>query len=278
MVLPSSSTRRYVDPELPRLMDALRAQGADRARVAFVLGSGLGAFADGFEGARAIGYEGLAGMPRSAVPGHAGRLVLGQVAGVPVLALQGRAHLYEGWGTQDATRAVRALARLGLRTFVLTNAAGGLVPEWGIPSLMAIDDHLNLQGRTPLAACERGSATPYDRESTACLERAAGSVGVELHRGIYAGNLGPAYETPAEIRMLRRFGAHAVGMSTVQEALAAHAEGARVAAVSCITNLAAGITGEKLNHAEVVAAGHRAAASFQALLEAATPLLDAQVP
>lgn len=274
MVLPSSPTRRYLDPELPRLMDALRGQGADQARVAFVLGSGLGAFADGFEGARTVGYDALPAMPTSAVPGHAGRLVLGKVAGVPVLALQGRAHLYEGWGIQAATRAVRALARLGVRTFVLTNAAGGLVPEWGVPSLMAIDDHLNLQGRTPLAACERGLGTPYDREANACLERAARSAGIELHRGIYAGNLGPAYETPAEIRMLRRFGAHAVGMSTVQEALAAHAEGARVAAVSCITNLAAGITGEKLNHDEVVAAGRQAASSFQALLEAATPLFD----
>ncbi len=275
MVLPSSPARRYVDPELPRLMEALRRQGADRARVAFVLGSGLGAFADGFEAGRAIGYDALEAMPRSVVPGHAGRLVLGKVAGVPVLALQGRAHLYEGWGALDATRAVRALARLGVRTFVLTNAAGGLVPEWGVPSLMAIDDHLNLQGRTPLAAGERGQGTPYDREAGACLERAARGVGVELHRGTYAGNLGPAYETPAEIRMLRRFGAHAVGMSTVQEALAAHAEGARVAAVSCITNLAAGITGERLDHGEVVAAGRQAAVSFQALLEAATPLLDA---
>lgn len=273
MVLPSSPTRAYLDPDLARLVEALRQRGAAEARVAFVLGSGLGAFADAFEGARVVPYAELPGMPASAVPGHAGRLVLGRVAGVAVLALQGRAHLYEGWSVREATRAVRAAAGLGVRAVVLTNAAGGLVPEWGVPSLMALEDHLNLQGRAPLAASERGLGTPYDPALRAALERAARGVGVELRHGIYAGLLGPTYETPSEVRMLRRSGAQAVGMSTVQEALAAHAAGARVAAVSCITNLAAGITGEKLDHGEVVEAGRQAASSFQALLEAATPLL-----
>jgi purine-nucleoside phosphorylase len=271
MVLPSSPGRVYIDPDLPRLMDALREHGAQEARVAFVLGSGLGAFADAFEAARAVPYADLVGMPTSSVPGHAGRLVLGRLSGVSVLALQGRAHLYEGWSVREATRAVRALAGLGVGTFLLTNAAGGLVPEWGVPGLMAIVDHVNLQGRAPLAGSERGTGTPYDAALVEILAAAARGAGVELQRGVYAGLMGPTYETPAEVRMLRRFGAHAVGMSTVQEALAAHASGARVAAVSCITNLAAGITGEKLDHAEVVEAGRQAAASFQALLVAATP-------
>lgn len=273
MVLPTSSRRTYVDPELPRLVDALRAHGAQDARVAFVLGSGLGAFADAFEDARSTSYAELAGMPTSAVPGHAGRLVTGTVAGTPVVALQGRAHLYEGWSVACATRAVRALAELGVGALVLTNAAGGLVPEWRIPSLMAIEDHLNFQGRVPLAAAERGRGTPYDAKALELLAEAARTSSVELERGVYAGLLGPTYETPAEVRMLRRAGAHAVGMSTVQEALAGHARGMRVAAVSCITNPAAGITGAKLSHAEVVAAGREAAAAFQALLTAATPLL-----
>jgi purine-nucleoside phosphorylase len=258
--------------DVERLAASLRAHGVEGARVALVLGSGLGAFAARLEGARSIPYAELDGMPGSAVPGHAGRLALGEVRGVRVVVQQGRAHLYEGWSAHEVTRAVRALARLGVRALILTNAAGGLRREWTPPALMRIGDHLNLQGRTPLLAAEAGLGTPYDPRLGAALDEAARVAGVVLQRGVYAGVLGPSYETPAEIRMLAAFGADAVGMSTVCEAQAAHAAGMRVAAVSCITNLAAGISPEPLAHADVVAAGARIARPFCDLLEAAVPL------
>ncbi len=260
---------------LERLVRSLRDHGAEGADVALVLGSGLGVFAEGLAGARAIPYEHLDGMPASGVPGHAGRLVLGEVEGVRVLVQQGRVHLYEGWSAADVTRAVRAFAALGCGRVVLTNAAGGLRPQWEPGTLMRITDHWNRQGTTPLAASERGSGSPYDAALGDALEAAARAAGVPLEHGVYAANLGPAYETPAEVRMLRAFGADAVGMSTALEALAARAAGARVAAISCITNHAAGITGEPLSHDEVVEVGRRSAARFCALLAAAVPRIAA---
>ena len=253
----------------------MRARGAGEAELAFVLGSGLGAFADRLEDALKIPYAELEGMPQSKVAGHAGCLVVGTLAGHRVLVQQGRVHLYEGWSPQAVTRAVRAFCRLGVRGVVLSNAAGGLVPEWAPGTLMRISDHLNMQGATPLATDEAGTANPYDTPLGVALESGAADAGVALERGTYAGLLGPTYETPAEIRMLRTVGAQAVGMSTVLEALAAHAAGARVAAISLITNAAAGTTGEPLNHAEVVAAGREAAGRFCGLLEAAVPHLAA---
>ena len=258
-----------------RLTDSLRRHGVGDARVAFVLGSGLGDFADRIERAQAIPYAELDGMPTSSVPGHAGRLVTGTLHGVPVVAQQGRAHLYEGWTAHQVTRCVRALVGLGVRDVVLTNAAGGLHDDWPVPTLMRITDHLNWQGRTPLAGHEASLGTPYDADAGAALEDAAAEVGVDLQHGVYGALLGPTYETPAEVRSLRWAGADAVGMSTALEALAAAAAGARVAAISCITNLAAGITGEQLNHDEVVEAGARAAADFARVLVAATPRLAA---
>jgi purine-nucleoside phosphorylase len=166
---------------------------------------------------------------------------------------------------------VRAYARLGVRAVVLTNAAGSLRPEWPPGTLMRIVDHVDLQGRTPLGRAEAGAGSPYDAALGEGLERGAKEAGVRLVQGVYAAMLGPSYETPAEIRMLQKIGAGAVGMSTAAEALAAHAEGARVAAVSLITNLAAGLGSEPLTHEEVVAAGRAAAERFSALLEAATP-------
>ena len=257
-----------------RLTESLRLRGVDGARIAFVLGSGLGAFADNLEDAESISYEDLDGMPMSSVPGHAGRLVLGRVAGVQVVAQQGRVHLYEGWTAQEVTRAVRAFGTLGIGGLVLTNAAGGLQADWPIPALMRITDHLNLQGRTPLSPLEMTVGTPYDADFGSALDAGAAAAGIDLHQGVYGALMGPTYETPAEVRMLRWAGANAVGMSTALEALAGSAAGMRVAAVSCITNLAAGITGEQLNHAEVVEAGAQAAADFRRLLEASVPLLE----
>jgi purine-nucleoside phosphorylase len=253
------------------LAASLRAHDLEGAEVALVLGSGLGAFADALEGARAVPYAELDGMPTSGVPGHAGRLVLGEVGGVRVLCQQGRVHLYEGWSPAEVTRAVRAFAAVGCRGLILTNAAGGLRREWPPGTLMRVVDHVNRQGVSPLTADEAGTGSPYDEAAGAALDDAAADTGVRLERGVYAGNLGPAYETPAEVRMLARFGCDAVGMSTVCEALAGAAAGLRVCAVSCITNLAAGISAGPLSHDEVVETGLRAAGDFRALLEAAVP-------
>ena len=254
-----------------RLLASLDAAGAAGARVAIVLGSGLGPLADEVEGAQSLPYEELDGMPASAVPGHAGRLILGDLAGVPVALQQGRSHLYEGHAAEEVSRCVRCLAELGVGDVLLTNAAGGLHPEWPVPSLMRITDHINLQGETPLVRSERGFGTPYDPKLGAVIDAAASEAGVTLHTGVYAALPGPTYETHAEVRMHANFGADAVGMSTAQEALAAHAAGARVAAISCITNIAAGMSHAEPNHEEVVEAGRQAAESFARLIKGALP-------
>jgi purine-nucleoside phosphorylase len=250
------------------LLESLRVLGAGEARVAIVLGSGLGPLADAVDNARSVPYDEIAGMPSSAVPGHEGRLVFGELGGVPVVLQQGRCHLYEGWTAEEASRCVRCLAELGVDAILLTNAAGGLRPEWEIPSLMRLTDHMNLQRVTPLALHERGRGTPYDSELGALIDGAAEEVGVELHKGVYAALPGPTYETHAEVRMHARFGADALGMSTAQEALAAHAAGARVAAISCITNMAAGLSDSEPNHEEVVEAGRQAGQDFAKLITA----------
>jgi purine-nucleoside phosphorylase len=264
---------RTVQNEVEALTASLRTHDIEGCELAFVLGSGLGVFAERLENARAIPYETIEHMPQSAVPGHAGKLVVGEVAGRRVLVQQGRVHLYEGWNVHEVTRAARAFVALGCRGIILTNAAGSLRAEWEPGSLMRIDDHMNCQGETPLTTAERGSGSPYSPELGEALAKGAREAGVDLKHGVYGGLLGPNYETPAEIRMLGRMGIDAVGMSTVSEALAARAAGARVAAISCITNPAAGITGEKLSHDEVIETGKAAADSFCALLTAAVPHL-----
>lgn len=264
---------------LQSLVASLEEAGAARARVALVLGSGLGAFADGLDDAEAVPFSELNGMPTGGVPGHASRIVLGALPGpdadapdpIPVLVQQGRVHLYEGWTPEEVTRSVRAYAALGIGTLVLTNAAGGLRRDWSVPTLMRIEDHINLQSVTTLGPLNRGSGTPYTQRLGECLEEAARATGVTLHAGIYAALPGPSYETPAEVRMLAKIGADAVGMSTAQEACAAHAAGMRVTAVSCITNAAAGHGESPLNHEEVVEAGQQIAADFSRLLTAALP-------
>lgn len=262
-----------VAAQVSRLAASLARHGVENVEVAFVLGSGLGVFAERVEGARVIPYGEIDGMPMSSVPGHAGKLVVGEVAGVRVVAQQGRVHLYEGWSPDDVTRCVRALARCGVGRIVLTNAAGGLHKDWPPGTLMRIVDHVNLQSATPLAPSEAGFTTPWDAELGSVIDHAAAQRGLALVRGVYAGLLGPTYETPAEIRMLAWVGADAVGMSTVAEALAARASGMRVAGISCITNYAAGITQDVPNHEEVIEVGKRAAQRFCDLLEAATPEL-----
>lgn len=253
------------------LARSLEERGAGKAPVALVLGSGWGALADRLEDKVTVPFEELDGLPRAAVSGHAGRIVVGRFGRSNLLVQQGRAHLYEGRTPNEVARSVRAFAKLGCRAVVLTNAAGGLREQWSLPALMRITDHVNLQGGTPLAAGEAGTSRVYDEELGEAFDRAAGEAGVVLERGVYAGVLGPSYETPAEIRMLDWLGADAVGMSTVCEAQAARAAGLRVVGVSCITNFAAGIARRPLRHAEVLEAGGAAVASFARLLEQAVP-------
>lgn len=261
---------------MERLAACLRTKGIGAPDVAVVLGSGLGAFADAIDDPLVLDYGALDGMPRSAVVGHAGRLVVGAIDGVRVVVQQGRVHLYEGWSASDVTVAVRAFAALGVTRLLLTNAAGGLVADWPPGTLMRITDHVSLQGAAPLAGSAAGGpGSPWDAKLGAALVDAARAEGVTLAEGVYLANTGPAYETPAEVRLAGRLGAQAVGMSTALEAIAGAAAGMRVAGVSCITNHAAGIQATALSHEEVVAAGASASADFVKLLHAAVPRLVA---
>jgi purine-nucleoside phosphorylase len=254
----------------PARLDALEA--AVRARtdlvpeVGIVLGSGLGGLADDVEDPVAIPFEDLPGWPAATAPGHVGRLLLGRLAGTPVVMLQGRFHMYEGNDPGLVVQPVLLFQRLGARLVVLTNAAGGVDPAFGPGTLMVIRDHLNLTGRTPLLgpnADEMGQrfvdlTAAWDPELRDALLAAGRAEGVELAEGVYAGLLGPQYETPSEVRMLRALGADAVGMSTVLECIAARWCGLRVCGVSLVTNAGAGYTGEPLSHEEVLAAGAEA--------------------
>lgn len=244
--------------------------------VAIVLGSGLGDFASALRDAVAIPYAEIPNWPASAVVGHAGTLVVGSLAGRRVAALSGRAHYYEGHSLQTAAFATRVMGRLGVRTLLLTNAAGGINLEFKPGTLMVIDDHINLMGGSPLFGPndERfGSRFPdmteaYSQRLRALAHDAAKACGVRLAHGIYAAMHGPSYETPAEIRFLRTIGADAVGMSTVPETIAARHMGMEVLGISCITNPAAGVLPQPLVHDEVMEVARRVRAEFSALLEA----------
>jgi purine-nucleoside phosphorylase len=237
-----------------------------RPVVGLVLGSGLGALADRLEGAVSIPYLEIPEFPAVSVAGHAGRLVMGTLGGVPVAVMQGRVHAYEGWSAEDLTFGVRLLAATGVRALLVTNAAGAVNPALAPGDLVRITDQLNLTGQNPLTGPndERigprfpDMTEPYDPQLGALLDASAARLGIPLGTGVYAGVAGPSYETPAEIRMLRTLGADLVGMSTVLEVIAARHAGIRVAAVSLVTNLAAGLAGKPLLHADVLAAGEGA--------------------
>jgi len=260
-------SRTPVERGVGELATSLVARGIRDFDAAFVLGSGLGELAERLEERVDVAFAELEGMPRSGVPGHAGRVVVGRLRGLRVLAQMGRVHLYEGHSVHEVARSVRAYAALGCKVAILTNAAGGLRAEWPVPSLMRLADHLNLQGTTPLAREESGRARIYDPELGATLDAAARAARLELRRGVYASLCGPSYETPAEVAYLRFLGADAVGMSTVPEALAAYASGMRVGAVACIANHAAGIAPGPLSHEEVLAGSRAIQADFCRLLE-----------
>ncbi len=260
----------------------LRDRELATADVFCVLGSGLGSFTDRLEDVIECDYAEFGGLPRTTVPGHAGRFVAGRLGNARVLCQQGRVHLYEGWSAFEVSLAVRAVARCGVPVAVFTNAAGGLRAAWQPGTLMRITDHIDRQCVSPLFEGEGGRGNPWDSQRAgfaglgAALDAAAEQAGIELERGVYAALPGPSYETPAEVRFLREFGADAVGMSTALEAVAADAEGMRIAGISCITNQAAGISGAALSHAEVIEVGHAAARRFGDLLAAAVPALVAR--
>jgi purine-nucleoside phosphorylase len=228
--------------------------------IGLVLGSGLGGLADALSDPVVIPFADLPGWPAASAPGHAGRLLLGHLEGVPAICLQGRLHLYEGLPVGLIVQPVLLMARLGVQLVVLTNAAGGVDPGYGPGTLMVIADHLNLTGRNPLLGPNDDALGPrfldltnaWDPDLRAALHAAAREEGITLEEGVYAGLLGPTFETPAEVRMLRTLGADAVGMSTVLEAVALRWVGVRVCGVSMVTNAGAGYTGEPLSHEEVL--------------------------
>ena len=250
-----------------------------RPKIALVLGSGLGAFAGEFASATKIPYAKIPHFPRSTAIGHAGQLVLGTVDGIAVAGMQGRVHLYEGYSAKQVAFPIRVFARMGIKAVILTNAAGGINVNFAQGRLVAIRDHLNLQGANPLIGAndERfGLRFPdmseaYDKKFRKLALDASMRLGTNLGEGVYAALAGPSFETPAEIRFLRASGADLVGMSTVPEVLAARHSGIRVLGISCVTNAAAGILDQPLSHTEVLETGERVKGQFIALLRAIIP-------
>jgi purine-nucleoside phosphorylase len=257
-----------------------------RPRVGVVLGSGLGAFAESLAHAVRIPYRELNGLPASTAAGHAGELVLGTLGAngagtVDLAVMSGRFHLYEGYTARQVTSGVRLLHELGVERLVLTNAAGGINPAYARGALVLISDHINLQGANPLTGPNDNLLGPrfpdmteaYSAELRRIAHETAAELGIALQEGVYAALLGPSYETPAEIRYLKAIGADLVGMSTVAEAIVANHMGMSVVGISCVTNLAAGLSGEKLDHEEVLEIGQRVSGTFLRLLSALLPRL-----
>lgn len=237
-------------------------------RVGIILGSGLGGFVDAMNVSAEMEYNAVPGLPASVVPGHAGKFVYGRIGEVNVVAAQGRVHLYEGFTASEVTAGVCLLAAMGVELLILTNAAGLVNEDFQVGDWMQINDHLNLTGTSPLlGGCNfHDMSLVYSPDFRAKFSEAAKSEGICLHEGVYAGMLGPQYETPAEVRMLKILGADAVGMSTVLEAIQARALGLDVAGFSCLTNPAAGLGECHLDHGDVLNVGQQAAGKMVKLL------------
>lgn len=243
--------------------------------IGLILGSGLGEYADSFPDPVFIPYEEIPHFPQPTVVGHKGRLVFQKFEGFTVMAMQGRFHYYEGYPMEQVTFPVRVMGMLGIKRLILTNAAGGANSGFTAGALMLITDHINLMGTNPLRGPNKeefGERFPdmtetYNKEDAAVFETVAQRLGVDLKKGVYVAFSGPSYETPAEIRMVQALGGDAVGMSTVPEAIVANQMGIRVSGVSCITNMAAGMTGEKLHHTEVMETAERVRKQFIALID-----------
>lgn len=250
-----------------------------KPRIALVLGSGLGAFADEFADAAKIPYAAIPHFPQSTAIGHAGKLVIGRVGEIPVAGMQGRVHLYEGYSPKEVVFPIRVFARMGVKAVILTNAAGGIKREFVQGRLVVISDHINLQGVNPLTGPNderfglrfHDMTAAYDRRFREMAVGEGNRMGIGMYEGVYAGLLGPSYETPAEIRFLRTAGADLVGMSTVPEVIAARHCGIRVLGISCVTNAAAGILDQPLNHLEVLETAERVKGQFIGLLKAVIP-------
>jgi purine-nucleoside phosphorylase len=253
-----------------------------RPKIGLVLGSGLGGFADSLTDTTRIPYAEIPSFPRSTAIGHAGQLVIGKSGAVPVAAMQGRVHLYEGYSAQEVAFPMRVFGRMGIRAVILTNAAGGIDRNYQQGALVLIRDHINLQSDNPLIGPNDdrfGLRFPdmtqaYAKEFRAIAREEGDKLGMTLHEGVYAAMRGPSFETPAEINYLRTIGADLVGMSTVFEVIAARHMGIKVLAISCVTNMAAGILDQPLSHAEVLETGERVKTSFEALLRAVLPRIQ----
>lgn len=273
--------------EATEAADHIRSVFDETIETAVVLGSGLGAFADGVDDSVRIPYESIPHFARSTVEGHAGQLVLGTIDGIPVAVQQGRFHYYEGYGMDQVTFPMRTFGRLGIKNVILTNAAGSLNTEMTPGSLMLISDHLNCMGVNPLRGPNDDRFGPrfpdmtsvYDKKFQEIVVAEANGISQEryvgglddepidfLNRGVYCALSGPTYETPAEIHLYRLLGADAVGMSTVPEAIVARHQGMKVIGISCITNFGAGMTNESIDHSEVMETGARVADIFKQLL------------
>lgn len=259
----------------------IRGRTQTESPVAIVLGSGLGGFADELSAATAIPYAEIPGFARATVEGHAGRLVVGKIGDSAVAAMQGRFHFYEGYSLEDVTFPIRVLKLLGVRTLILTNASGALNVEFIPGSLMVITDHINLLGVNPLIGPNDERFGPrfpdlsntYANELQEIVLMEARAMGMKMGRGVYASLSGPSYETPAEIHTVRALGADAVGMSTVPEAIVARHMGMQVVGISCITNLAAGVSNQPVDHSQVMAAGEQVQEQFTELLRRVIPKL-----
>lgn len=260
--------------QLAHSLASVRRHIVSSPRVALVLGSGLGELTDAFERRVELPYGEIPGMPEASVHGHAGQLVSGLLEGVEVIAMRGRIHPYEGHSLAQVVLGVRVMLRLGASTLIVTNASGGVDPALKPGALLAITDHINLSGLNCLVGPNDPGLGPrfsdmsaaYDPELLALADEVATEQGIQLAHGVYAGVLGPSYETPAEVRMLRLLGASVVGMSTVQEVIAARHMGARVLGISCVTNPAAGLSTGRLSHAEVEATARASAARLTQLV------------
>lgn len=263
----------------------LLSQTNHRPKVGLVLGSGLGAFADQMFDAVRIPYSQIPGFPRSTAIGHAGQMVIGNAGGISVAVMQGRVHLYEGYAAQEVAFPMRVFGRMGIRAAIITNAAGGINPKYQQGALVVISDHINLQGFSPLVGANDdrfGVRFPdmtraYSRQYAAIAREEAAKLGIRLEDGVYAALLGPSYETPAEIHYLRVIGADLVGMSTAAEVIAARHMGIEVLAISCVTNMAAGILDQILTHQEVMETGEKVRGQFEALLHAVLPRIAASI-
>jgi purine-nucleoside phosphorylase len=267
------STRATVEPSqwferAEAAAEAIKGRCGEPPSIAVVLGSGLGDFADTLAEAVHIPYPDIPHWPAPTVVGHAGKLVVGTVAGRRVAALSGRVHIYEGHGQDTVVFAVRVMARLGVAHLLLTNAAGGINLSFGEGALMVIDDHINLTGGNPLIGANDARFGPRFPDMSQIADQAAEDTGVALAHGVYVAVHGPSYETPAEIRAFRTLGGDAVGMSTAPEAIAARHMGLEILGISCITNMAAGVLPQPLVHDEVMETARRVRGSFISLLEA----------